>query len=67
MSTEFNCKRVLLRTVVCLLVLFTGEAIPHFGAILSLIGGSSTTLLAYIAPPVFYLKLAYSKGPWPEM
>ena len=66
-STEFNYKRVILRTVVSLLVLFTAETIPHFGAILSLIGGSSTTLLAYVAPPVFYFKLAYSKGPWPEM
>ena len=62
-AVSFNYKRVILRTVVSLLVLFTAETIPHFGAILSLIGGSSTTLPAYVAPPVFYFKLAYSKGP----
>lgn len=41
--------------VVC--VLFVAETIPRFGAILSLVGGSTTTLLAYICPSVFYLKL----------
>ena len=50
------------RAVVSLLVLFTAETIPHFGAILSLIGGSSTTLLAYVAPPVFYFKLALARN-----
>ena len=38
-------------------VLFVAQSIPHFGAILSLVGGSTTTLLAYICPPLFYLKL----------
>ena len=33
------------------------ESIPHFGAILSLVGGSTTTLLSYILPCLFYLKL----------
>lgn len=57
----FSWKRVAVRTSTTLIVLFIAETIPHFGAILSLIGGSSTTLLAYIAPPVFYFKLCYSK------
>ncbi|KAK7478884.1 hypothetical protein BaRGS_00029865 [Batillaria attramentaria] len=61
---NFSWKRVVVRSVVCVLVLFVAESIPHFGAILSLIGGSSTTLLAYIAPPVFYLKLAAMEGDW---
>jgi hypothetical protein len=33
------------------------ESIPTFGAILSLVGGSTATLLAYICPSLFYLKL----------
>ncbi|XP_070199906.1 uncharacterized protein [Littorina saxatilis] len=66
-NPAFNIKRVIIRTLICILVLFVTESIPHFGAILSLIGGSSTTLLAYVAPPIFYFKLAYAKGNWPEI
>ncbi|KAL8581783.1 hypothetical protein ACOMHN_043201 [Nucella lapillus] len=64
---HFGYKRVILRTTVVGLVLFITETIPHFGAILSLIGGSSTTLLAYIAPPIFYIKLCRMKGEWPDI
>ncbi|PVD28157.1 hypothetical protein C0Q70_10742 [Pomacea canaliculata] len=63
---HFGWQRAVLRSVVCVIVAFVALSIPHFGAILSLIGGSSTTLLAYIAPPVFYLKLAATEGPWPS-
>ncbi|XP_060063323.1 uncharacterized protein LOC132543823 [Ylistrum balloti] len=56
-STKFTLKRVLVRTGLVALVLFIAETIPHFGAILSLVGGSTTTLLAYVCPSVFYLKL----------
>ncbi|KAK7474589.1 hypothetical protein BaRGS_00034173 [Batillaria attramentaria] len=59
---HFSVKRVLSRTVVCSLVLFVAESVPHFGAVLSLVGGSSLTLLAFIAPPVFYLKLTSTAG-----
>lgn len=44
-----------------LAVLFVAESIPHFGAILSLVGGSTTTLLAYVCPSIFYLKLCRKK------
>ena len=60
----FNAKRVLVRSVVCLVVLGVAETVPHFGAVLSLIGGSSITLLAFVCPPVFYFKLARAQGPW---
>ncbi|GFN75569.1 amino acid transporter antl1-like isoform x1 [Plakobranchus ocellatus] len=63
---HFTFKRILSRTAIMLLVLFIAESIPHFGAILSLIGGSTTTLLAYILPPIFYLKLCSMKGDWEE-
>ena len=55
--TEFTWKRCVARPLMVLAVLFVAESIPHFGAILSLVGGSTTTLLAYICPSVFYLKL----------
>lgn len=54
---EFTMKRCVARPLMVLAVLFVAETIPHFGAILSLVGGSTTTLLAYICPSVFYLKL----------
>lgn len=64
--THFTFKRIISRTVIMLVVLFIAESIPHFGAILSLIGGSTTTLLAYILPPVFYLKLCSMDGDWEQ-
>lgn len=54
---HFTWKRLVARPVMVLCVLFVAETIPRFGAILSLVGGSTTTLLAYICPSVFYLKL----------
>lgn len=63
-ARHFSIQRVLSRTVVCLLILFVAESVPHFGAVLSLVGGSALTLLAFIAPPVFYLKLASTPGDW---
>ncbi|GFR76319.1 amino acid transporter ANTL1-like isoform X2 [Elysia marginata] len=64
--THFTFKRIISRTVIMVVVLFIAESIPHFGAILSLIGGSTTTLLAYILPPVFYLKLCSMEGDWEQ-
>lgn len=45
------------RSIVVASVLFVAETIPKFNDILSLVGGSTVTLLAYICPPLFYLKL----------
>ncbi|RUS91106.1 hypothetical protein EGW08_001131 [Elysia chlorotica] len=64
--THFTFKRIISRTLIMVVVLFIAESIPHFGAILSLIGGSTTTLLAYILPPVFYLKLCSMEGDWEQ-
>ncbi|XP_074604699.1 uncharacterized protein LOC141857999 [Brevipalpus obovatus] len=63
----FSWKRVVTRFSVLVAVVFLGETLPHFGKILDLIGGSTIALLSYILPPVFYLKLCYSrKAEWPE-
>ncbi|XP_041453350.1 amino acid transporter AVT1D-like [Lytechinus variegatus] len=56
---QFSWKRMILRTLVVGLVLFTGETIPHFGAILSLVGGSTVTFLTFVFPSLFYLRLLY--------
>lgn len=61
---HFNYKRALLRTGVCVFVLGLAETVPHFGAVLSLVGGSSITLTAFICPPVFFFKLVTTEGPW---
>ena len=44
-----------------LAVLFVAGSIPNFRPILSLVGGSTTTLLAYVCPSIFYLKLCRKK------
>ncbi|XP_071113717.1 uncharacterized protein [Haliotis cracherodii] len=60
----FGIKRCLLRTGIVAVVLFVAESVPHFGAILALVGGSTTTLLAYVLPSLFYLKLCRMEGNW---
>ncbi|XP_065068778.1 uncharacterized protein LOC135694049 isoform X2 [Rhopilema esculentum] len=54
---KFGFKRCFIRSLLLLLVLGVAEAIPKFGVILSLIGGSTVTMMAFILPCVFYLKL----------
>ncbi|XP_013403250.1 amino acid transporter AVT1C-like isoform X1 [Lingula anatina] len=63
---KFGWKRCLLRTCVMACVLFVTESIPHFGAILSLVGGSTVTFTTFICPPFFYLRLCAMKGDWRE-
>ncbi|XP_072025937.1 uncharacterized protein [Amphiura filiformis] len=60
---EFNWKRVVLRTIVCAFVLFVAETIPSFGAILSLIGGSTVTFLTFVFPSFFYIRLNRMRSP----
>lgn len=55
--TVFTWKRCVARSIIVVSVIFVAESVPHFGAILSLVGGSTTTLLSYILPCLFYLKL----------
>ena len=55
--SELTWKRCIVRPLIVLVVLFVALSIPCFRAILSLVGGLTVTLLAYICPSVFYLKL----------
>ncbi|KAK3786481.1 hypothetical protein RRG08_058537 [Elysia crispata] len=63
-SPYFSYQRILFRTCVVCLALFIALSIPQFGAIMSLVGGSSIAVLMFVVPPVCYLKLCSMKGPW---
>lgn len=63
-STSFSCKRVLIRVIVMLCIMFVAATFPDFGSILSLIGGSAITVLTYVFPSLVYLKLAGMRGQW---
>jgi len=64
---EFTWKRVVTRTACTLLALLVGELVPHFGPILSLIGGSTTTLLSFVFPCAFYWRLcSMDNRGWPR-
>nr|XP_022910331.1 amino acid transporter AVT1J-like [Onthophagus taurus] len=63
----FCWQRCLLRSFMMIFMVFVGESIPQFGKILSLVGGSTITLLTFVFPPIFYMKLCSQKSEqWPE-
>ncbi|XP_054155610.1 uncharacterized protein LOC128954069 [Oppia nitens] len=53
----FNWKRCVFRTALMAAMIFTGLSVPSFGPILDLLGGTTITLMAFVLPPAFYLKL----------
>ena len=55
--TNFNWKRCLFRTFSVFFLLFLAETVPSFGSILNLIGASTVTLLTFVFPPLFYMRL----------
>ncbi|XP_017780132.1 PREDICTED: amino acid transporter ANTL1-like isoform X2 [Nicrophorus vespilloides] len=64
---HYHWKRSILRTCIIFTMVVIGETIPRFGKILSLVGGSTITLLTFVFPPYFYMKLCGQKNPlWPE-
>nr|CAD7395814.1 unnamed protein product [Timema cristinae] len=58
----FHWKRCLVRTLMVCVMIFVGETIPKFGKILSLVGGSTVTLLTFVFPPLFYMRLCDQKN-----
>ena len=54
---HFNWKRCAFRSFSVLSLLFIAESVPSFGAILDLVGASTVTLLTFVFPPYFYMKL----------
>ncbi|XP_071941763.1 uncharacterized protein [Antedon mediterranea] len=53
----FGIKRCIVRSFVVACNLFVAETIPHFGAILSLVGGSTVVFLTFVFPSLFYIRL----------
>jgi hypothetical protein len=68
LCTEFHWKRCLVRTGMMCVMVFVGESIPKFGKILSLVGGSTITLLTFVFPSFFYMRLCdqEKQHDWPE-
>ena len=58
--SNFNWKRCFFRTTSVFVLLFIAETIPSFGSILDLVGASTVTLLNFVFPPYFYMKLCDS-------
>eukprot|EP00095_Tigriopus_kingsejongensis_P004547 maker-scaffold893_size84343-snap-gene-0.22 protein:Tk04547 transcript:maker-scaffold893_size84343-snap-gene-0.22-mRNA-1 annotation:"proton-coupled amino acid transporter 4" len=54
---EFNWKRCLFRSLSVCFLLFIAETVPSFGSILDLVGASTVTLLTFVFPPYFYMRL----------
>ena len=48
------------RTLSVLALLFIAESVPSFGSILGLVGASTVTMLTFVCPPYFYLRLSDS-------
>jgi hypothetical protein len=55
--------RIMLRSCVVLLAIFTASVVPYFGDILSLVSALAGTAVAFIFPVVFYWKLSDSIQP----
>merc|ERR1739838_160697 len=56
--SDFNWKRCAFRSLSVACLLFIAETVPSFGAILDLVGGSTVTLLTFVFPPYFYMRIA---------
>ena len=66
---DFNWKRCVFRSLSVLSLLFIAESVPSFGAILDLVGASTVTLLTFVFPPYFYIKLVEASSlnkDWPQ-
>lgn len=58
--SDFNAKRCLFRTASVFFLLFIAETVPSFGSILDLVGASTVTMLTFVCPPYFYMRLCDS-------
>ena len=54
---DFSWHRITIRTSLMLVIVATAIAVPNFGPVLSLAGGTFFTLLNVIFPLLFYCKL----------
>uniref|UniRef100_H2XKS7 Amino acid transporter transmembrane domain-containing protein n=2 Tax=Ciona intestinalis TaxID=7719 RepID=H2XKS7_CIOIN len=57
-ANKFSLRRCILRACVVISMLFVALSVPHFGVILSLIGGTTIAGTNFIFPPLFYILLS---------
>ncbi|XP_021379846.1 amino acid transporter ANTL2-like [Mizuhopecten yessoensis] len=62
LSKEFTWKRCVVRFFVVVSILFVAETLPTFNDILSLMGGSSMIIIAFVCPPLFHMKMVKMKA-----
>jgi vesicular inhibitory amino acid transporter len=58
----YTWKRVAFRSLVVLVLLFVCATMPNFSMFLDLVGGSTITLLTFVFPPFFYMRLVDSSS-----
>ncbi|XP_065681863.1 uncharacterized protein LOC136095354 isoform X1 [Hydra vulgaris] len=51
---NFGRTRVILRSSIVFFIIGISEAVPHFGVILSIVGGTTVTMTSFILPCYFY-------------
>uniref|UniRef100_T1HU60 Aa_trans domain-containing protein n=1 Tax=Rhodnius prolixus TaxID=13249 RepID=T1HU60_RHOPR len=60
---EFCVLRCVIRTCMVLVMVIIGESMPHFDKLLALVGGSTVSLLTFVLPNLFYMKLCDQESP----
>ncbi|XP_069161826.1 uncharacterized protein [Procambarus clarkii] len=60
-ENKFGLVRCLLRSSILAFEVVVGLAVPDFGKILNLIGGSTVTMCSFVLPPLMYMKLVHAK------
>ncbi|XP_046390882.1 amino acid transporter AVT1B-like [Ischnura elegans] len=59
----FGWRRCVIRTAIMVAMVIVGETVPSFGKLLALVGGSTVTLLTFVLPPLFYMRLCDQDPP----
>ncbi|CAL4105400.1 unnamed protein product, partial [Meganyctiphanes norvegica] len=65
-ENKFGVKRAILRTAIVAVEMLIGLAVPDFGLILNLIGGSTITVCSFLLPPLMYMRLVDMQDQNPE-
>lgn len=53
----FNKKRCIIRSTLMVLATILGESVPRFDLVMSMIGTTLTGPIAFVLPPLFYIKM----------
>ncbi|XP_018331302.1 amino acid transporter AVT1G isoform X2 [Agrilus planipennis] len=56
--SDFTWKRCVVRTLLTIITIIVSESVPRFDLVMSFVGAALTGPLAFIFPPLFYLRIA---------